>query len=76
MFPVVVLVILGVWIYTGIERDPAFQMHMTTFDGKEAVGQLHRDGTYTFWYFHRSGNLVYAHHPIATFPAGEAAKLH
>jgi hypothetical protein len=66
----------GLWMTR--ERDPAFQPYLTTFDGKPAVGQLHRDGWYSFHYTNpiphsdkwRVGSL------ITSLPSGEAAKLH
>ena len=67
----------GLWITK--ERDPAFQQHLTTFNGKPAVGQLHHDGSYSFyearpWW----GSLQYYQTGpyIGTFPGAEAAKLH
>ncbi len=71
-----VVVILVMVFYTGIEKEPAYQYHITTWDGREAIGKLNRDQTYTFFRFYRVGEVVYIDQEIATFPAAEAAKLH
>ena len=65
-----VLIIIGLVVFFCFttERDPAYQQHLTTWDGNPAFGQLHRDGWYSF--YHISGRY------IATFPAGEALHLH
>jgi hypothetical protein len=74
---VVVFIAVGVLFYATRETDPAFFVQETTFGGELAAGQLHRDGSYTFFHANRSrdGRLIVTSE-IASFPAAEAAKLH
>lgn len=74
---VVVIIAVGVLFYTTRETNPAFFIHETTFNRELAAGQLHRDGSYTFFHANRSrdGRLIVTSE-IASFPAAEAAKLH
>ena len=57
------------FIYLNQETDPAFRQYRTTWNGGPAIGQLHRDGSYSFYLSH-SGNH------IATMPAAEAVHFH
>ena len=51
--------------------------HLTTFDGKPAIGQVNWDGTYTFFYLFRdAGDVYHQGNEICTLPSGEACKLH
>jgi hypothetical protein len=65
------------------EKDPAYQPQPTTFGGRPAFGQLHRDGlNYTFYKAvligpDSEGNPRYVvGEIIRTFPVEEAEKLH
>ena len=73
-----VLLIMGIWVYTGIERNPVFQVHQTTFDGKVAFGHLDRNGKdYTFYHaVYGWGDSLKVGSPIITLPTHEAARLH
>ena len=66
----------GLFVHLTNEYDPAYRPHVTTFDGQDAFGCLHRDGTYTFYRAQLTSAGLIMHGEIATFPSGEAAKLH
>lgn len=68
-----------VFMYVTSERDPAYMPQRTTFMGREAVGQLHRDGTYSYYRIKTEIDGVAVFGPedlIYNFPVAEAAKLH
>ena len=59
------------------EKGPAYQRHLTTWNGKLAFGQLHRDGQYTFYeaVTVKNGRFIQGR-KLATLPSGEALHLH
>lgn len=73
------LIVGLVFIYATNERDPHYRPYVTTFMGQDAMGQLHRDGSYSFYRVrHKVDNVVFwdVTDFICNLPAAEAVKLH
>lgn len=65
---VIVALLLVAFLVLTSETNPAYKPYKTTWNGRPALGWLHRDGNYSFYTL----DGMY----ICTLPAGEASKLH
>jgi len=66
---IVVMVAVGLFLRFTNEYGPSYLSYHTTWAGQPGyLGQLHRDGWYTF--YDQRGNA------IASLPSGEAFHLH